>query len=69
MVIRDVLKDAAAKNRVASDPAFAKFLYDDCASELPKILAKEYSLDKEVSPPLQALIQRTLVFVVPRGHC
>ena len=48
-VIRDALMDAAEKDRVGSDLAFAQFLYDDCAPGLCKKLAKERSGNMDVS--------------------
>ena len=48
-LIRDALYDAVKKDRVASDPEFAEFLYNDCAPGLTKKLHKESSCHADVS--------------------
>ena len=40
VIVRDYLHDAIEKNRVAQDPVFAKFLYEECA-KLTKGLTKK----------------------------
>ena len=49
VTIRDYLIEAARKDRVGSDAIFAKFLYEECAPVLTKRLAKERSVDDNVS--------------------
>ena len=47
--LRDVLRDAAEKDRAGSDPLFAKFLYEECGPGITKLMAKERSNNQKVS--------------------
>ena len=49
IVLSEAMRAAHSVNRCASDPAFAKFLYEDLAPGLIKRLHKERSNDENVS--------------------
>ena len=56
VVIVKYLREAAKTDRVATDPVFAKFLYEDLAPGVTRKLAKERTSDDEVRYYLTQLI-------------
>ena len=47
--LRDALQQAAKEDWIGTDPIWAKFLYEDCAPGITKLLARERSNDVKVS--------------------
>lgn len=47
-MIRDKLWEAYKTDRIGSDPAFAKFIYDELAPAFCPAVEKEYGIKKEV---------------------